>query len=251
MLILVEKLQKSKKGPGLTSFYKSMLEDSEAKHAAAVASTSGAVDSGTGPSLAIKPPPAPRDQEMDEEAEYDPMLAREAASASGSGSTSGSAPKSLPGRYQPKKDLDIPSGVEVNDEGDVVDKRTLLKPGLNITKKPKPTASLPDSLKTGSKSSAPLDGPYQSRAVGAAASHRERMARERKRLEEQLRADAEKKVRDEEEKLRLEEEEARKRREGDDGEAEKRRLEAKERFLARKRAREQGGEGSSKKAKEV
>jgi hypothetical protein len=233
-------LRNSKKGPGLTAFYKTMLDDSEAKHAAAVASTAGMVDSG--PSLAIKPPSA-RDQEMDDEAEYDPFLAREASSS-----------KSTPRTGPPKliddsdKKNDVPAGVETNDDGEVVDKRTLLKAGLNITKKP--TASLPDSLKTGTKSNTQMEGPYQSRAVGAAASHRERMARERKRLDEQMKAEEEKKIRDQEERLRLEEEEARKRREGDDGEAEKRRLEAKERFLARKRAREQGGDGGSKKAKE-
>lgn len=237
-LTSAEQLRKSSKGPGLTSFYKSMLEDSEAKHAAAVASTAGMVDSG--PSLAIKPPSAPRDEYVDEEAEYDPMLAREAASGSNSSAATRSG--------ELKKDP--PPGVEVNDEGDVVDKRTLLKPGLNITKKPKPTASLPDSLKTGSRNTVPLAGPYQSRAVGAAASHKERMARERKRLEEQIKLAEEKKVRDEQERIRLEEEEARKRKEGVDGEAEKRRLEAKERFLARKRAREQGGDGSNKKAKD-
>jgi coiled-coil domain-containing protein 55 len=239
VLTCLEQLRKSSKGAGLTSFYKSMLEDSEAKHAAAVASTTvGMTDSG--PSLAIKPPSAQRDEYVDDEAEYDPMLAREAAS----GSKSGTSPR----LDEEKKD--IPSGVEINDDGEVVDKRTLLKPGLNITKKPKPTASLPDSLKTGSKNTVPLVGPYQSRAVGTAASHGERMARERKRLEEQIKLEAEKKIRDEQERVRLEEEEARKRKEGDDGEAEKRRLEAKERFLARKRAREQGGDGSNKKAKD-
>jgi coiled-coil domain-containing protein 55 len=228
-------LRNSKKGPGLTSFYKTMLEDSEAKHAAAVASTAGMVDSG--PSLAIKPP-SQRDQVEDDEAEYDPFLAREASNRP-------SGPPKLVDDVEDKPK--VPTGVETNDDGEVVDKRTLLKAGLNITKKP--TATLPTSLKTGTKSTTPVEGPWQSRAVGTAASHRERMARERKRLEDQLAAEKEKKKRDEEEALRLEEEEARRRREGDDGQAEKKRQEAKERFLARKRARE-GSEGSNKKAKE-
>jgi coiled-coil domain-containing protein 55 len=219
-----------------------MLDDSEAKHAAAVASTSGMVDSG--PSLAIRPP-TQRDEVVDDEAEYDPLLAREATNTN---TQVRAGPPRLDDDIPDTRKKDLPSGVETNDEGDVVDKRTLLKAGLNITKKP--TASLPDSLKTGTKSNTQMDGPYQSRAVGAAASHRERMARERKRLDEQMAAEEEKKIRDQEEKLRLEEEEARKRREGVDGEAEKRRLEAKERFLARKRAREQGGDGANKKAKE-
>jgi len=234
--LMIEQLRNSKKGPGLTSFYKSMLEDSEAKHAAAVASTAGLVDSG--PSLAIRPP-TQRDQVEDDEAEYDPFLAREASTARPS------RPPKLVDDTETKPVLR--PGVEMNDDGEVVDKRTLLKAGLNITKKP--TAVLPDSLKTGSKNSTPLEGPWQSRAVGSAASHKERMARERKRLEDQLAAEEEKKKRDDEERMRLEEEEARRRREGDDGQAEKKRLEAKERFLARKRARE-GGEGSNKKPKE-
>jgi coiled-coil domain-containing protein 55 len=213
-----------------------MLEDSEAKHAAAVASTAGLVDSG--PSLAIRPP-TQRDQVEDDEAEYDPFLAREASNSRPSG------PPKLVDDTEDKPVLR--PGVEVNDDGEVVDKRTLLKAGLNITKKP--TAVLPDSLKTGFKNTTPIEGPWQSRAVGTAASHRERMARERKRLEDQLAAEEETKKKDEEERLRLEEEEARRRREGDDGQAEKKRLEAKERFLARKRARE-SGEGSNKKAKE-
>lgn len=219
----------------MTSFYKSMLDDSEAKHAAAVASTAGLVDSG--PSLAIRPP-TQRDQVEDDEAEYDPFLAREAA-------TRPSKPPKLEDDVEEKPK--VPKGVETNDDGDVVDKRTLLKAGLNITKKP--TATLPTSLKVGTKNTTPIEGPWQSRAVGTAASHRERMARERKRLEDQLAAEEEKKKRDEEERLRLEEEEARRRREGDDGQAEKKRLEAKERFLARKRAREDA-EGSNKKPKE-
>jgi coiled-coil domain-containing protein 55 len=221
----------------LTSFYQSMLDDSEAKHAAAVASTSGMVDSG--PSLAIRPP-TQRDQDVDDEAEYDPFLARESASSS----RPAGPPKLVDDTDDKPK---LPKGVEMNDDGEIIDKRTLLKAGLNVTKKP--VAVLPDSLKTGFKNTTQPEGPWQSRAVGTAASHRERMARERKRLEEQLAAEEVKKQRDEEERIRLEEEEARRRREGDDGQAEKKRLEAKERFLARKRARE-GGEGSNKKAKE-
>lgn len=253
----VEELRKSKKGPGLTSFYKSMLEDSEAKHAAAVASASGMVDSG--PSLAIRPPTS-RDYEMDEEAEYDPMLAREAKSSS----SNPAAPTNVStSQHTNNDDRNANTGpktksskygddVEINDEGEVVDKRTLLKAGLNIIKKP--TVSLPESLKSGWRGPA-LDGPYQSRAVGSAASHKERMARERRRLEDQMREEEEKKQRLEAERAREEEEEARKRREGDDGEAQRRRQEVKERYLARKRAREQGGgdtvqgEDESKKAK--
>lgn len=218
-----------------------MLDNDEAKHAAAVAATSGPSSvPGQGPSLAIKPPTAAaaaRNDDFDDQEEYDPLLARE-AKASGIKQIAGSTR------------IDESSGkeVEINDEGEVVDKRSLLKAGLNIMKKPKP--ELPSSLLTSQRNKDQLDGPYKSRAVGTAASYAERMERERKRLADQMRDEAEKKKRDEEERLRREEEEAMKRREGDDGEAERKRQEAKERYMARKRAREEGKDGGNKKAKD-
>lgn len=217
-------LRKSKKGPGLTSLYKSMLDDNAAKHDAAVAATSS---SSAGPSLAIRPPT--RD-EYEPEAEYDPFLAREAAA--GTTETSEKTGKE----------------VEINDDGEVVDKRSLLKAGLNIMKKPK--TELPNSLLTSQRSGTTLEGPYKSRAVGTAASYQERMERERRRLADQVKEDAEKKRRDEEQKVKDEDEAARKRREGDDGEAERKRVEARERFLARKRAREEEKAEGKKKPKE-
>ncbi|KAK8845395.1 hypothetical protein IAR55_006108 [Kwoniella newhampshirensis] len=241
-----EAIRKGQKGPGLTAFYKSMLDTDEAKHAAAVAATSGPSSvAGQGPSLAIKPPTAARNDNFDDREEYDPLLARE-AKAAGSGNVADGRTSQKAG----STGIDEMSGkeVEINDEGEVVDKRSLLKAGLNIMKKPKP--ELPSSLLTSQRNKESLDGPYRSRAVGTAASHAERMERERKRLADQMREAAEKKQREEEERLRREDEEARKRREGDDGEAERKRLEAKERYLARKRAREEGKEQGNKKAKE-
>ncbi|RSH90644.1 hypothetical protein EHS25_001249 [Saitozyma podzolica] len=232
-----EAMRKSRKGPGLAAFYKQMLDTSAADHDAAVAS--GSASAGAGPSLAIKPP---THDEYEPEAEYDPLLARE--------ETSGSSRRLKAGTV--KIDDETGKEVEVNDEGEVVDKRSLLKAGLNITKKPK--AVLPNSLLSGQRSGEVLEGPYKSRAVGTAASYQERMERERRRLAEQLKEDAERKKREHEERMRAEEDAARKRREGDDGEAERRRKEAKERFLARKRARDEGkdgdGEADAKKAKE-
>jgi hypothetical protein len=232
-------MRKSRKGPGLAAFYKQMLDTSAADHDAAVAS--GSASAGAGPSLAIKPP---THDEYEPEAEYDPLLARE--------ETSGGSRRLKAGTV--KIDDETGKEVEVNDEGEVVDKRSLLKAGLNITKKPK--AVLPNSLLSGQRSGEVLEGPYKSRAVGTAASYQERMERERRRLAEQLKEDAERKKREHEERMRAEEDAARKRREGDDGEAERRRKEAKERFLARKRARDEGkegggdGEAEAKKAKE-
>ncbi|WVW81687.1 hypothetical protein I302_103682 [Kwoniella bestiolae CBS 10118] len=239
-----EELRKTRSGPGLTAFYKSMLESSEAENAAAVAATSGPSSvAGQGPSLAIRPPSGPSNKpEYDDEEEYDPLLAREAkaqaqAQPSGSSNTGGGGNDKNP-------------DVEINDEGEIVDKRSLLKAGLNITKKPKPPA-LPNSLLSGQRSGEVNEGPYKSRAVGTAASYSERMERERRRLAHQMREQAERKRKEEEEKVRVEEEEARRRREGDNGDAERKRQEARERFLARKRQREEDErEKREKKARE-
>ncbi|CAD6571433.1 MAG: hypothetical protein TREMPRED_000285 [Tremellales sp. Tagirdzhanova-0007] len=217
----LEALRKSKKGPGLSGFYKSMLDENAEKHAAAVAASAT-----SGPSLAVKPPPS---NVYEPDADYDPLLAREEAMKAGSSRISAETGKE----------------VEINDEGEVVDKRSLLKAGLNIMKKPKP--ELPTSLLTSQRKGTILEGPYKSRAVGASAGYQERMDRERQRLAEQMKEDAERRRLEVEERAREEEELARKRREGDDGEAERRRGEARERFLARKRERGGGVPDESKK----
>lgn len=224
-------LRKSKKGPGLTSFYKDMLDGDAKKHAAAVAAANGSTDSG--PSLAIRPPAAT--DNFEDEAEYDPFLAREAkedrskqAGTSTLSDTTG-------------KDVDI------NDDGEVVDKRSLLKAGLNIMKKP--SSALPNSLLTGQRSGNTLEGPYKSRAVGTAASYQERIERERKRLADQLAQEQERKRLAEEAREKEEAEAARRRREGDGGDAERKRAEAKERAAERKRAKEGEKDGSRKKPK--
>ncbi|KAL1412057.1 hypothetical protein Q8F55_003054 [Vanrija albida] len=219
-------LKRSNKGPGLTSLYKSMLDEQSAKHEAAVSATQA--KPAIGPSLAIRPPT--KDETFDDEEEFDPLLAREAKSAGykvGSSSINSATGKEI----------------EINDEGEVVDKRSLLKAGLNIVKKPQ--AAIPNSLLTGQRSEK-KDEPYVSRAVGAAAGYRDRMERERRRLADQVREQEEKKRAAAEARAREEEEAARRRKEGDDGEAERRRAEARERFLARKRQREDEGDARKK-----
>jgi coiled-coil domain-containing protein 55 len=223
----IEAQRKGKKGPGMTAFYKNLLEDDDAKHAAAVAASSAA----PGPSLAIKRPQA---AEYEPEAEYDPFLAQ---SASASTLTSGPRPQAGLSKDSGKE-------VEINDDGEVVDKRTLLKAGLNIMKKP----AIPTSLLTSQKSNSVLDGPYKSRAVGSAATYQERMERERKRLASMIKEEEEKKRAERERAEREEEERQKKRREGDDGEAERKRVEARQRYLERKRAKEEE-ERANKKAK--
>lgn len=240
LTIMTEALRKGQKGPGLTAFYKTMLDSEESKHAAAVAATSKPV---MGPSLAIRPPTEPSKPVYDDEEEYDPFLAREAkeSASAPAGNRLGKAGTTMMNEESGKQ-------VEINDEGEVVDKRSLLKAGLNITKKPK--AEIPNSLLTSQRSGQPSEGPYVSRAVGAAAGYKERMERERRRLAEQMREVEERKRKEEEEKLRREEQEARQRREGENGEAERKRAEARERYLARKREREVTEKGGNKKAKE-
>ncbi|TXT07381.1 hypothetical protein VHUM_03101 [Vanrija humicola] len=219
-------LKRSNRGPGLTSLYKSMLDEQSAKHEAAVSATQA--KPAIGPSLAIRPPT--KDDTFDDEEEFDPLLAREAKSTNYKVGSSGI--NSATGKE-----------MEINDEGEVVDKRSLLKAGLNIVKKP--AAAVPNSLLTGQRSEK-TNEPYVSRAVGAAAGYRDRMERERRRLADQVREEEEKKRAAAEARAREEEEAARRRKEGDDGEAERRRQEAKERFLARKRQREDDAEAKKR-----
>lgn len=200
-----------------------MLDTSAAAHDASLDPISSA-----GPSLAIRPPTAGG---YEPEAEYDPFLAREAAANSSTPSV--------------KKTTIGPDGeiVEINDEGDVIDKRDLLKAGLNITKKPK--VELPDSLRSGGRGTGVgmEGGIYQSKAVGSAAGYQDRMRRERERLAQALKEENERKRAEAERRAKEEEEAARKRKEGDDGDAEKRREEARERFRERKRKMEEEAKG--------
>lgn len=216
--LTADAMRKSNKGPGLTSLYSSMLEDGAAKHAAAMAASTG--KPAPGPSLAIRPPPQ---QEFNDEEEYDPLLAAQAKSKLAAGTRTINA--------------ETGKEIEINDDGEIVDKRSLLKAGLNITKKAGP--ALPPSLTAGRREQPEENKPYVSRAVGAAASYQERMARERKRLAEQIAAEDDKKRAAAAARAAEEEEMARRRREGDDGAAAERRMGAKERYLARKREREE------------
>jgi hypothetical protein len=206
--------------------YATMLDHQAARHAAAVAATES--KPAPGPSLAIRPPAL-----YDDDDEYDPLLAREAAAAP--------EPKPKLAAGSSSMNTDTGKQVEINDEGEVVDKRSLLKAGLNIVRKPGP--AIPASLLAAAGGGQGTDDtdpnkPYVSRAVGSSATYAERMARERKRLAEQVREQEERKRAAAAARARDEEEAARRRREGDDGEAVQKRNEARERALARKRARE-------------
>lgn len=94
---------KKNKGAGMTSFYKSMLEKGEQKHAQVVKAVEDRLQQG----------PAEEEEKEKEKTEAD--LAREINEKTG-------------------------AGIAVNDEGQVVDKRQLLTGGLNIVAKPKSSA---------------------------------------------------------------------------------------------------------------
>lgn len=218
----------------MTAFYASMLNADEERHAAAMAAASATATEPQGPSLAIRPPTQkPRQPQYEPEAEEDPFLRREKArqameEAARATTTSGPVIERL--------EAGISTGdekVEINDEGAVVDKRVLLKAGLNITKKP--IAPLP----TAASRKIEAELPYKSRAVGEAASYRERMERERRRLGEQM--EQEKRKTEEERRRKQAEEEERARIRSTGGEnaeaVEAKRKAAKEKYEARKRAR--------------
>lgn len=215
----------------MTAFYATMLNKDEERHAAAMAAASAAASQPQGPSLAIRPPT--QQPQYEPEAEEDPFLKREMArqameEAARATSTSGPVVERL--------EAGISTGnekLEINDEGAVVDKRVLLKAGLNITKKP--IAPLP----TAASRKIEPGQLYKSRAVGEAASHRERMERERRRLEEQMQSEQEKNAREKARKEAEEEEKARIRSTGGANaeEVEAKRKAAREKYEARKRAR--------------
>ena len=119
----------------------------------------------------------------------------------------------------------LPSHVEVNDEGVVVDKRQLLTGGLNIVAKPKP------KLATASTTTAPtaISGVYHGKSQAAMESR----ARQTRMLEEQL-EQQQKRSREEEESKAKEVVERQVKRGKTEGEVQG----ARERYLARKKAKD-------------
>lgn len=235
----------------MTAFYSNMLEANEQKHAAAVAASSANASTNlttttatpAGPSLAIRPPSNPTSVQVDAEEEEDPFIRRERLQRQqaekerallDAASASGPIVERLPAGLSTHDEK-----LEINDEGTVVDKRVLLKAGLNITKKPTSSTSGGDHQ---AETDARLQqgGRYQSRAVGTDASYQARMARERQRLAEQMREERQRTIREKQDRERQEEERAKQRKlgsAGGDGEGEAKRRAAKERFEARKRAK--------------
>jgi coiled-coil domain-containing protein 55 len=183
---------KKSKGTGMTSFYKNMLEKGEQKHSEVIKAVEERIKNG----------PVEEDEEEKQKTEAD--LARE---------------------INEKTD----GAIAVNDEGQVVDKRQLLKGGLNIAAKPK-TATASSTPHGGSSMS---DRSRGSGFVGAGGGKQAMRERQSRMMEAQL-EQATKRALEEEEEERQKVERASKSRktEGDI-------MSAKERYLARKREAEE------------
>ena len=225
----------SQKGPGMTAFYRNMLDADEEKHAAAVAAST----SRPAASLAIRPPTAADSTSVtttfDDTAEEDPFIRRERQRMEMERAMMTAASASVPVVERlPATASTEQERLEINDEGAIVDKRVLLKAGLNITKKP--VAMNKDG--SGDIKRLEVSLPTKSRAVGTDASYEARMARERRRLADQMKDEKERVERERLAKQQGAEESAKKRRAGgDDGEGDAKRRAARERFEARKRAK--------------
>jgi coiled-coil domain-containing protein 55 len=187
-----EQEQKKNKGAGMTNFYKNMLEKGEQEHAEVVKAVEERIKNG------------PQQEEEAEKIKTDADLAREINQKAA-------------------------GAIAVNDEGQVVDKRQLLKGGLNIVPKPRDAASA-GGARDGPSLSDRSRGPAFVGAGGGKQAMRERQTR---MMEAQL-EQATKRALDDEEEDRQKVERASKSRktEGDI-------MSAKERYLARKREAEE------------
>ncbi|KAH8589318.1 coiled-coil domain-containing protein 55-domain containing protein [Bisporella sp. PMI_857] len=187
-----EEEAKKNKGAGMSGFYKKMLEKDDKKHAEVLKAAEEREKNGLVEQV-----------EEEETKMTDADLARE---------------------INKKK----AGAIEINDEGQVVDKRQLLKGGLNILAKPKkPTTS---NAQRGASSASDRSG---TGFVGAAGGKQAMRERQTHMMEAQLEA-ATKRAREEEEEERLKLENAAKsqKTQGDI-------MSAKERYLARKREAEE------------
>jgi coiled-coil domain-containing protein 55 len=187
-----EKEAKKNKGSGMTSFYKNMLEKGEQKHAEVVKAVEERIKEG------------PKDEVEGEEEKTEADIARE---------------------INEKK----AGAIAINDEGQVVDKRQLLKGGLNIVPKLK-NATTAASQRGGISVS---DRSRGSGFVGAGGGKQAMRERQSRMMEAQL-EQATKRALEEEEEEREKVERASKSRktEGDI-------MSAKERYLARKKEAEE------------
>ncbi|KAK0118707.1 hypothetical protein ONS95_007593 [Cadophora gregata] len=183
---------KKNKGTGMTSFYKNMLEKGEQKHAEVVKAVEERIKTG------------PVEEVEEEKVKTEADIAREINEKSG-------------------------GSIAINDEGQVVDKRQLLKGGLNIAAKPK-SAAQSNAARDAKALSDRTKGPGFVGAGGGKQAMRERQSR---MMEAQLEQATKRALeQEEEEKVTLERASKSRKTEGDI-------MSAKERYLARKREAEE------------
>jgi hypothetical protein len=188
-----EQERKKNKGAGMTNFYKNMLEKGEQRHAEVVKAVEERIKQGP-----------QQDEEEGEKVKSEADLAREINEKAG-------------------------GAIAINDEGQVVDKRQLLKGGLNIAPKAKGAASV-SAQRGGPSASDRSRGPAFVGAGGGKQAMRERQSR---MMEEQLEQATKRAFEAEEEERQKVERASKSRR--TEGEI----MGAKERYLARKREAEE------------
>ncbi|CAG8983947.1 hypothetical protein HYALB_00008807 [Hymenoscyphus albidus] len=181
---------KKNKGAGMTNFYKNMLEKGEQKHADIVKAVEERAKMG----------PEVEEDEKKEKTEAD--IAREINEKTG-------------------------GAIAVNDEGQVVDKRQLLKGGLNIV--PKPKSAAPTNTARGGTASDRSRGAGFVGAGGGKQAMRERQSR---MMEAQLEQATKRALEEDEERQKIERASKSRKTEGDI-------MSAKERYLARKKEAEE------------
>jgi len=185
-----EEEAKKNKGKGMTSFYKGLLEKGEQKHAEVVKAVAERIKNG----------PGEDEEEVKEKTEKERV--REMNEKSG-------------------------GKIAVNEEGEVVDKRQLLKGGLNIVSKPK--ASPTTSRGGASVSSRGRDSGF----IGAGGGKQAMRERQTRMMEAQLEQATKRALEEDEEgQAKIERASKSQKTEGDI-------MSAKERYLARKREAEE------------
>ncbi|SCV69899.1 BQ2448_1293 [Microbotryum intermedium] len=172
-----EELEAGNSG-GMTSFYKSYLDASSKEHEAAVAASLAKPAEGTSRTLFTVAPPPKEKTEAELAAEISAQTGRR---------------------------------IEVNDDGEIIDKRQLLGGGLNLVRKPKSDAqagfSVPISQrKTNDKDDSRYSSSSSSSLIGKGLSPAERARQARERQSREL----ERQMLEVERKRKIEEEEAHK-----------------------------------------
>jgi hypothetical protein len=186
-----EQEAKKNKGAGMTSFYKNMLEKGEQRHAEVVQAVEERLKNG------------PAQEEEEEKEKTDAEIAREINEQG--------------------------ADIAINDEGQVVDRRQLLKGGLNIIPKAK-SATASNTARDANARSERQQGPKFVGAGGGKQAMRERQSR---MMETQLEQATKRALEEEEEEKQKVERAAKSRK--TEGEI----MSAKERYLARKREAEE------------